>query len=324
MTQRQPATQRNNRYRIALGAGAAAAGLLLGTAAWTQWQTRRAERRFPPEGQFVDTAAGRVHYIEAGQGSPVILIHGNIGQANDFEASGLFTLLSQRHRVIAIDRPGYGYTERPMGRVWTPAAQAELIHQAMTALNVEKAVVLGHSYGAMIAAAMALAYPDAVKALVLVAGYFYPTPRLDTVMGAISKVPVLGDTLRHSLMPPLSRLSNRLHAKRAFAPRAVSPKYEAFVPRAMMTRPVTLSGMAGDSSLMAASAASISRKYEKLRLPVTIVTGDGDKMVNTERQSFRLHQQLPQSELKVIPHAGHMVHYAAARKLSTWIEALSD
>ncbi|SDV46415.1 alpha/beta fold hydrolase [Chitinasiproducens palmae] len=324
MTDQQANPETDCGLRVALGVGAVVGGVLLGSAVWTRWQTRRAERRHPPAGRFVDVAGGRLHYLEAGDGPPVVLIHGNSVQASDFEASGLFTLLAQRHRVIAFDRPGFGYSDRPAGRVWTPAAQADLLHQALAELGVERAVVVGHSYGATIAAAMALSYPETVRALVLLSGYYFPTPRVDALTSALAKTPLLGGLLRHTLLPVTGRLTLPLAAKRMFAPRAVAPKFEAFVPRAMMTRPVTVGGMTGDGSLMIPGAASLARSYKRITQPVTIVTGDGDHVVSAERHSHKLHKQIPHSELRVVPHAGHMVHYAAARKISAWVEALSD
>jgi alpha-beta hydrolase superfamily lysophospholipase len=112
----------------ALLAGAAALGAAaLAVAA----RARAAERRHPPAGRFVAVEGVRLRYKEFGRGSPVVLIHGNGSLIEEIEASGLVERLAPAHRVILFDRPGFGYSERPRGRLWTPRAQARLIARAL-------------------------------------------------------------------------------------------------------------------------------------------------------------------------------------------------
>ena len=94
-------------------------------------KTAQAERDNPPRGKFVEVDGVRLHYLERGSGPALVLLHGNGVYATDFEYSGLIDKLSERYRVIAFDRPGYGYSERPRTTLWTPDAQARLLHHAM-------------------------------------------------------------------------------------------------------------------------------------------------------------------------------------------------
>src|SRR6185437_11119526 len=131
-------------------------------------------------GTLVTVDGIRLHYIEKGAGSPpVILIHGNVVTAEDFDLSGLLDLVAERHRVVAFDRPGFGYSDRPHGAAGTPAAQADLLRRAFERLGIERPVVLGHSWGALVALALALNHPHAVRGLVLLSGYYYPNLRAD-------------------------------------------------------------------------------------------------------------------------------------------------
>jgi hypothetical protein len=75
------------------------------TAVWVEVQARRAEREHAPAGQFVDVDGARLHYVERGEGPPVVLIHGNAVSPSYFKASGLIDTLAIDHRMIAIDRP---------------------------------------------------------------------------------------------------------------------------------------------------------------------------------------------------------------------------
>src|SRR3954463_831373 len=124
-------------------------------------QTRKAvralgaEQGHRPPGRFVEVDGVRVHYIARGKGRPVVLIHGNGTMAEDFLICGLLDQLAQHYRVIAVDRPGFGHTERPRHRVWTASAQAHLAHRVLERLNVERPIVVGHSWGTLVALALA-------------------------------------------------------------------------------------------------------------------------------------------------------------------------
>jgi pimeloyl-ACP methyl ester carboxylesterase len=158
---------------------AAAAAALAGTAIAVNWQARRTEQKYPPVGNFVTVNGVRLHYVEAGEGPPIVLLHGNASMLNDLALS-IVRPLSERHRVIAFDRPGFGYSDRPKSRVWTPEVQAALFHDAFRALGIDRPVVYGHSFGAVVTMAFALMYPAETRGVVLASGYYYPTRRLDS------------------------------------------------------------------------------------------------------------------------------------------------
>jgi hypothetical protein len=151
--------------------GSAAA--LAAAAGHTARKTRQAERKYPPIGRFLDVDGVRLHYIERGRGEPLVLIHGNGTLIQDFTVNGLVARLSERYRVIVIERPGYGYSTRPRA-LWTPRAHATLFEHALAQLGIEHAIVLGHSWGTMVAVSMALQAPDLVRSLVLLSGYYFP------------------------------------------------------------------------------------------------------------------------------------------------------
>src|SRR3982751_5850581 len=156
----------------------------LGAAAlYTAKMTRDAERKHPPIGRFLDVDGVRRHYLERGTGEPLVLIHGNGTLIQDFTVNSLVDQLSQRYRIIVFDRPGYGYSTRPRG-LWTPQAHATLFETALHQLAVERAIVLGHSWGTMVAVSLALQAPALVRSLVLLSGYYFPTARMDVAMNA--------------------------------------------------------------------------------------------------------------------------------------------
>lgn len=285
------------------------AGLALATsAAYIQWKARKAEREHPPEGSFAIIDGARLHYTDRGEGPVVVLLHGNGATTDDFDLSGVVGLATTSYRVINIDRPGYGHSSRPYGTIWTPEAQAELVVKALKQLQIEQPIVVGHSWGTMVAMAMGLQHPDYVRSLVLMSGYYYPTARLDVPIVAAPAIPVLGTLLRHTLSPLLTRLIWPKLTARLFQPAAVSPGFKRF-PKWMTLRPSQLRASAADAALQVPAAYALSKRYRGLRVPTVILAGDCDRIVDTEKQSVRLHHELENSLLKQLPGEGHMIHH---------------
>jgi pimeloyl-ACP methyl ester carboxylesterase len=285
-------------------------------------RARRAERRHPPTGRMLEIDGVRVHVHMAGEGPPLVLLNGNGAMVHDWLASGLFDRLRRSYRVIAIDRPGYGYTGRPRDRVWTPYAQAELVRRTLAHLVIEKPILLGHSWGTIVALALALEHPDAVRGLVLLSGYYFPTARLDVWAFSPPAIPVLGDAMRYTVSPLLVRLLVPRIIRKLFEPMPVPPRFAMRFPLDLALRPRQLKASAEDSAFMVPAAAALRKRYGELRLPVQILTGTADRIVTPERQSGRLHETIRSSELTRLPGLGHMVHYAAQDEIARAVAAV--
>jgi pimeloyl-ACP methyl ester carboxylesterase len=287
--------------------GAAALGA---AALYSRKQTQDAERQYPPIGRFLDVDGVRLHYIERGQGDALVLIHGNGTMIQDFTVGGLVDRLAERYRVIVIDRPGYGYSSRPR-KVWTPRAHARLFSKALAQLGVEEATVYGHSWGTLVAVALALEAPSLVRGLVLGSGYYYPTLRADTFLLSPPAIPVIGDAMRYTVSPLVARAILPGMIRRVFQPAPVPERFEREFPKALMLRPLQLRAAAEDAALMTPSAMGLEEHYRELTMPVTIITGADDQIADVGRQSARLHDELPGSEFIVLPGLGHMIHHLA-------------
>jgi pimeloyl-ACP methyl ester carboxylesterase len=299
-----------------LGLGAA----VLAAAALTNHAlARRAERSNPPEGKFTTVDRVRLHYIERGTGSAIVLLHGNGTMARDFVLSGVLDLLAKDYRVIAFDRPGFGFSERPRGRIWTAAAQAALLHEALLGLEVRQAVVVGHSWGTLVALALALREPADVAGLVLLSGYYYPSVRADVALGSWPAVPVLGDILRHTISPLLGRLTAPVVYRKLFAPSPVARRFASEFPLELAVRPSQIRASAAETAMMIPGAAGLAGHYSEVAMPVAVVAGLGDKIVDCDTQAGRLGAELPQSTLRKVPDAGHMIHHIVPEQVAAVI-----
>lgn len=305
---RKAAAADSPRKWIAAAVGGAA---VLGAAAlYTRREIRDAERAHPPIGHFMTVDGVRLHYIERGQGEPLVLIHGNGSLIQDFLVSGLVDDLSERYRVIVIERPGFGYSARPR-RFWTPQAQARLFHEALQRLGVERAHVLGHSWGTLVALSLALDFPGMVRSLVLESGYYFPTARADALLLTPPAIPLVGDAMRHTVAPLAGKLVLPGVIEKIFDPAPVTDRFHRGFPKKLVLRPSHLRASTEDVALMIPAAAQLQSRYRDIWAPVVIVTGMEDRIVDARRQALRLHRTLPGSEFMGLPGVGHMAHHTA-------------
>lgn len=306
---RRHLTRRTTSRRAGFAIGAAI--VTLAASAWVNHAlARRAERRYPATGRFIDIDGLALHYVERGTGDALVLLHGNGSMIEDFATSGLLDLTARKYRVLAFDRPGFGHSPRPRATIWTAEKQADLIDEALARIGVARAIVLGHSWGCSVAVALARKNPERVSALVLASGYYYPSLRGDAISLAMPAVPILGDILRYTLSPILGRMIWGPMLRKLFGPSAIPDKFADF-PKEMALRPSQIRASAAESALLIPAALAERRHYSDLKVPVVIIAGAGDQIVDFEAQSARLHGDITHSTLHRLPDAGHMIHQTA-------------
>ncbi|WBL81624.1 alpha/beta hydrolase [Bradyrhizobium xenonodulans] len=298
----------------------ATAGLMVAAAAINRRLSDKAQRDNPPQGRFIDIDGVRLHYVERGSGRPLVLLHGNGSMIQDFESSGLIDLAAKDYRVIVFDRPGFGHSQRPRNVVWTPAAQADLFRDALAHLGVGKVIVLGHSWGASVAVALASRHPSMVEALILASGYYFPTARTDAMMAmAGPAIPGFGDILSHTISPILSRLMWPATLRRLFGPRSVPQKFDGF-PKALAVRPSQLRAGAAEAALMVPAAIQSAKTYGELSMPVIILAGENDRLIDIDEQSGRLHDEIKHSKMRRVPNSGHMIQQSDTADLMAAVD----
>jgi len=268
-----------------------------------------------PPGQFVTVDGLPVHVIVRGRGRPVVLVHGNGTMAEDFAICGLIDRLAARYRVIAIDRPGFGYTGRPRHRIWTAQAQAVLLHRVLEQLGVERPLLVGHSWGTIVALALAADGRRPLRGLVLLSGSYFPGHRTDAALIAPLAVPGLGDAMRAMVPAKVSASLTGQSFRQVFWPQPVPTRFTARFPIEIAAAATQLRAVSEDAASMNAAVTGLQRRYAGLTLPVSILAGDADAIVKASEHSVRLHTTIPGSTLRLLPGLGHMIHYGARLKV---------
>jgi pimeloyl-ACP methyl ester carboxylesterase len=232
----------------------------------------------------------------------------------DFLISGVFDKTADKYRAIAVDRPGFGYSERPRGRRWTAAAQAAILPEAFRLLGIDRPIVVGHSWGTLVALALALDHPRHVGGLVLVSGYYYPTPRVDVALFSPPAIPLLGDVLSYTVAPLLGEAFAPKLIDKMFSPQGVSPRFAAEFPVGLTVRPSQIRAFAQDSAHMIAAAEALSGRYHSL-FPPTSPTHGGWRE-DAWRSSCRLNPSLKgERHCTRSPGAGRVLNRTPPRRL---------
>jgi pimeloyl-ACP methyl ester carboxylesterase len=274
-----------------------------------------AEAAHPPSGVFVEVGGRRVHAHVSGTGPDVVLIHGAFGSLRDFTFD-LSARLAQRYRVIAFDRPGLGYTDRTdpayaaafAATAESPAEQAALLAAAARELGAERPVVVGHSFGGIVAMAWALDHDPA--AVVMLAGVAMPWPGelgwLYQVNGTAAGGGIVAPAL--SAWVPETRLREAVAA--TFAPQSMPAGYDDYIGPYMPLRLPAFRANVRQVNTLRPHVVEMGRRYPDLRLPIEIVHGAEDRTVPLDIHSEPLSRIVPGATLTILPGVGHMPHHA--------------
>ncbi|HZU86697.1 MAG TPA: alpha/beta hydrolase [Anaerolineaceae bacterium] len=259
-----------------------------------------------PDSRFLSWNGLQVHYKQAGSGKPLILLLHGFG-ASEYSWREVIDPLAEIGTVAAYDRPAFGLTSRPMPGEWNgPSpygldAQADLAVAMMDQFGAEKAILIGNSAGGQVALYTALKYPDRVQALVLVDAAVYGdgpipswarfllfTPQMDRVGPLLARA-VQGngnDIIRTAWHDP-SKVTDE-----------IIQNYR---------KPLQMDNW--DRALWELTKANeptyLYKRFNELKMPVLVVTGDDDRIVATEL-SIRLGGEIPGAKLVVFSACGHV------------------
>ncbi|MEM1313701.1 MAG: alpha/beta hydrolase [Pseudomonadota bacterium] len=305
--------------------GAAALTSGLAAYAWrSSSQVAAIEAAHPPRGRFVEAEGLRVHYVEMGpaDGAPVVLLHGATGNLNDMTFD-LAPRLAERHRVICFDRPGLGYTARPVREGYRPEVQARILRAAADRLGAIRPVVLGHSWGAAAALAWGLDTPEPPRGIVALSAAAMPWG--EGGPGLLS--PLLTSGLAAHVGAEVLRLLTKedqgaAAAARIFRPQAPPPGYMAHLQAELILRPASLQANTEDIQRLEPELTAMSARYPSLRCPVAILHGAPDTITSARIHSAGLHALAPDSTYDELPGIGHMLHHAVPERVALAVDAL--
>lgn len=267
----------------------------------------------PESGTWVSVEGARVRYLDVGEGPAVVLIHGFASSIENWVT--VIPALKKKHRVLAIDLKGFGWTDRPVGD-YSPTAQATMLKAVMAERGIDTASIVAHSWGSSVALAFALAYPEATERIALYDAWVYEQ-QLPS-MFQLARAKGVGEFLFAAFYS--ERGEERL-ANAFYNPEIIPEKLVEDVERAM-ERPGTRA--AALEAVRGMTFADLEPKYGTISKPTLLLWGRED-IVTPLSIGERLVRQLPNAKLLVYPRCGHFPMLEAIsesnRDLLTFLEA---
>jgi pimeloyl-ACP methyl ester carboxylesterase len=297
--------------------------ILLGLLLFTAWTARQVEKQMPPRGKFIDIDGVRLHYLDKGNGPPLLLIHGLAGQILNFTHS-LLGRLTRDFRVIILDRPGSGYSLRPDDTLAPLTAQARVISRFCQALGLERPVVVGHSLGGAIALALALDHPDQVGALALIAPVTHQPRRIPPPFDGLAiGSPLLRRLLAWTVATPLAIANRERALTTLFGPQAVPADFATRGGGLLSLRPRAFIG--ASTELMAAEPdlAGMPARYKSLTIPVGILYGIEDRILDPALHAQEFVAKVPGTDLELIEDGGHMILISSADQVAAFVARIA-
>lgn len=295
--------------------------LVLALAVFT-WAFRRCvERRYPPVGRLVRVGKDGLHVLEAGAGPPVLLLHGASSNLREWTAS-IFDDIAARHRAVAIDRPGHGWSTRRAGGAHDPRVQARLVNGVIRDLGLKRPVIVGHSWAGAVALAHALEFPDDTGGILFLSGVSHPWPGGVGWEHEAGALPVIGPLLARTLIAPGFLVRADAAIRNVFRPNDAPKGYREAAATALYARPATFLANAQDLTRLKPIVAEMARNYHTLRMPLIALTGSRDGVIYTDLHTPPLVAKVPGAKLEVLNGIGHMPHHVKPDNVLAAIDEL--
>jgi pimeloyl-ACP methyl ester carboxylesterase len=253
-------------------------------------------------GQDAHTAA----YVERGNGAPLLMLHGFLGDATNWLP--LMALMDAHVRCIGLDLLGFGDSAKPPIR-YDIAQEVAFVHQVLAALRIESCYILGHSFGGWVGAAYALAYPEVVKGLLLAAPAGIRDDsfcgRYDHLRPLLWQTPVVDWAL--NLAKPIASVIGQRPAVEQIA----------WFRRELLAQPAACSFLL-DRLRPEDAIDTVEQEIYRLKVPTLVMTGDRDETIPLwHSQTYA--NEIPDAQLAVIPKADHALPQKHAAELADLI-----
>lgn len=274
------------------------------------------EKQNPAIGEIVELDGQRLHLVDQGpvDAPALILVHGASSNLKDFSSS-LLPALAQRFRVLAFDRPGYGYSERGSGAWPDPAQLADLMLRVAEQRGVQQPVVLGHSWGGSVVMAALVHHPERIRggiSLAGVAGHWAGSVGWTYDLGAL---PLIGPLFAHTLVLPAGLAVLPGAVAEVLAPNPVPEGYVERIGARLALRPSSFLYNVQDMRMLNEYMQSLSPLYRQIERPLMVIHGDADELVPFWNHGERLEPVISDLQVRMLEGQGHAPHHSATAEV---------
>ena len=285
---------------------------------FTAYTARREDAALPPLGRFVEVGGARIHYLDEGTGPTLLLIHGLGASVRTFKHS-LVERLTGEFRVVVMERPGSGESTRAPSACARVCSQAEVVSEFIRVMGLERPVLVGHSMGGAVALAVALAHPEQVRGLALIAPL---ANSQGTVPPIFNSLIITSRPLRRlmawTVATPASILRSAQVLDTLFGPDPVPADYATEGGGLLGLRPKSFCTASEDLVALEGVLPAMIERYRELQLPVGILYGTGDRVLDHRLHGAEVASRINGADLE-LTEGGHMLPLTAPELVAEFI-----
>ena len=296
--------------------------LLLLVTIITQFVGSQAAVASPRRGKMTKVAGGKIHWLDEGKGKPLVLIHGLGGNMHNFTYA-LNSELTDTFRVITIDRPGCGWSERDGAEQATLPEQARMIAEFIETEGLGKPLLVGHSLGGAIAETIALNHPDQVGGLALICPATDDVKQVpDAFKGIDIPQPWLVPIIGHMLSGAMSLLMEKKVLTEVFAPEPIAPEFVERGGGILGRRPDNFIANAQDLAQTRASVHQVLGREAELTMPIGVLFGASDNILDPEQHGKAFAEKTGGTYAE-LDGRGHMIPLTAPKDCADFIAKMA-
>ena len=277
--------------------------------------TKFAEKNVPIKGQVLDIDGLNMHgYIEGDGSQDIVFIHGALANLRDWVFAAR-SLSKRDNRFIYIDRPGFGYSERDNSE-WDAERQAEQARAYVKKFNAKNLILVGHSWGALVAMSWAAKYPEEVKGVISIAGLNMPFSGVSKIANDTGLFNLAYELYFTNVARKVDSGSIEKFAGRMFKPQDIPKAYLDYLGSDLSRRLSTIKANKSDVSVTSEALDKNFAFYDHMEMPIEIIHGEKDFLLPIKSQAVAFHEVIPNSRLHMLPTVGHMAHHFASKEIS--------
>ncbi|TGQ31843.1 alpha/beta hydrolase [Mesorhizobium sp. M00.F.Ca.ET.216.01.1.1] len=301
---------------------AVAVAVCLMLATW--WIAAKSERLVPASGKFIEIGGNRIHYVETGEGRPIVFLHGLGAQLHHFRHT-LFGRFGEGYRLIALDRPGSGHSVRAKGAIGRVTEQAEIVRQFIDKIGLAKPLIVGHSLGGAIALTLAVEHSKAISGIALLAPLTHMDASVRDKFGSLYiQSPLLRWIMAHTVAIPASLKYAQRTLAFIFAPQATPADYMVKGGGWCGLRPSHFYATSSDVVAIERDLGGIEQRYGEIAMPAGILVGARDRVLGMHIHGLPMTEKIRDLDFEPVDDLGHMPQFIEPQRGIVFIKRIAD
>lgn len=288
----------------------------------TNFIAAAAKAAVPKTGRMTSVRGGEIHWVESGQGRPIVMIHGLGANLRNFTYA-LTGKLEGEFRVIALDRAGCGWSARDGIKQSTLQEQARMIADFIEKEGLENPLIVGHSLGGAVALTLGLNHKEVVGGLALICPATQPIEDApDVFKGLDISFAGVRKFIAHTVSGPMGLLMEKKIFGVVFAPEPIAPDFWVKGGGKLGRSPGAFIAASEDMVNGRESVEAVVGREGELTMPIGVLYAEADQILDPKLHGEHF-AALSGADLKILPNRGHMIPLTAPDDCAAFIRDMA-